>query len=154
MLKPLIPVSLVLAAVLVAACGGDDGDGGERLSKADFIAQADEICHEAIAATAGIEEPQSEEEGRAAFAELEAIFDGMLDDLRELQPPAEDEDMLEEMYDEIDELVAMGEQLFDPAVAEDAAEFQRWEAEMTQLEAEIKEIAETYGFESCGIEEE
>ncbi len=153
-MKSMVTASLVLAAVLVAACGGGGDDGGERLSKADFIAQADTICHEAIADVQAIPEPASEEEAQAAFAELKGILDGMLDDLRGLQPPAADEDTLEEMYDKIDRLVTLSGEALDVAAVGDREEYASIETEATQLEDEIKQIAETYGFESCGIEEE
>lgn len=152
MLKSFIPASFVLSAILVAACGGDDGS--VRLSKADFIAEADPICHEAVANIRAIAEPTSDEEAKAAFAELKGIIDGMLDDLRDLRPPAEDEDVLEEMYDKMDRLVTIWAPSLDVASADAAAEFERLEAESTQLEADIREIAETYGFESCGLEDE
>lgn len=150
MFRLLIPAAFLATAVLLTACGGDDG-GGERLSKADFIAQADAICHDAVVAVQAIPEPSSQEEIDAAFAELDGIFDAMLDDLRGLRPPTEDEDTLDELYGKIDEIVALTGELLK---TEDEDTFRRLDPQITQLEAEVAEIATDYGFVSCGLEEE
>lgn len=149
MFKLCLPAAFVAAAVLLAACGDDAG--GERLSKADFIATADPICRDALAAAGRIAEPASREEIDAAFAELDAIFDRMLDDLRGLRPPADDEEAIEEMYGKIDEIVTLSGELLK---AEDEETFQRLEPQITQLESEVVAIATDYGFTACGLEEE
>lgn len=153
MFKLCLPAALITSIVLLAACGGGDrnDNDGERLSKADFIARADAICHDAVVAAQAIPEPSSQGEIDAAFAELDSIFDRMLDDLRGLRPPAEDEAALDEMYGKIDEIVTLSGELLK---AEDEDTYRRLDPQITQLEAEVADIAREYGFASCGLEEE
>lgn len=149
--SPLVAVALAGVAILMTACGGNGDDGGDRLSKADFIGKADPLCRDAVAAVRAIPEPSSQDEAIDAFDDLQGIIDGMLDDLRDLRPPAEDEDTLAEMYDKIDEMVTLSGELLRSESEED---FRRLDPQITQLEAEVAAIATEYGFESCGLEPE
>jgi Flp pilus assembly protein TadD len=101
-MKRRIPTSSFVAvvAVLVAACGGDDGD---RLSKEEFIAKADAICKAAN---------QRETAAGAPGAVLE-IKQGVLEkmvpnlrkalaDLRELEAPEGDEDKVAKIVSDLE----------------------------------------------------
>ncbi|MBM3667300.1 MAG: hypothetical protein FJW90_07445 [Actinobacteria bacterium] len=105
---PLMLLMLLVSAALLAAGCGEDGDGGgegggEELSKEEFVAQADEICAEGDAKI---------DEGGKAFAgttggKVEELvgtvvapgYRDQIAQLRELEPPADEADEVEEWLD-------------------------------------------------------
>lgn len=133
------------AALLVAACGGDG------LSKPDYIAQADEICAAAERKASELPQPTDPAQAPQYAESLEEITDGYIQDLRELSPPEED-------AEEIDELIGKMEQAGAKLVeairtqsnsGNPAAAY----SEALRLAEEANEQASVYGFKSCGISE-
>src|SRR5687767_8172578 len=112
-------ISLLVATFALAplaGCGGDDepavstvtsasgasGASLSTLSKEQFIEQADAICEENSAALANLDTSDDED---AASQELE-YAESLLDQLRTLAPPEDDQETLDEFFatleDEID----------------------------------------------------
>jgi len=143
---PVTLAALVATIVLAAACGG----GQQRLSRAEFIAKADPICRTAVEEIRAIPHPTSPQEGVAAQQQFKGAIDGMLANLRRLQPPKDDEPALDEMYATIEQIVSLSDQAL--TAANDRAEFARIETESTQLETDVAASAKAYGFAVCGIE--
>ncbi len=92
-----------MAALALAACGDD---GGERLSKAGFIAQGNRICAETQQAVNSAVETSFTNKGNVpTAAEAEQFVDGPFDDLvkkeldqlEELRPPKDDEERVGDM---------------------------------------------------------
>ena len=126
------------AVVALGACGGG---GGERLSKADYIKQADAICKAATAATDKVAAPDSEEGLPEYVGEIAKVADKMLKDLRALNGPAADEKTVDAIYDGYDQALKM--------ITDDPS------ALMTLTESpftEVEKQAQAYGFEECGSE--
>ena len=88
--------------LIAAGCGGDDDDGGDALTKEEYVAQGNEICEDGNA-----ELEQSADFDFSDPAALEAFvtdtfvpnIQGQIDDLRE-GIPEDDEDEVNEILDE------------------------------------------------------
>lgn len=143
---PMILAALLAALALIAAgCGGSD-DADEALTKEEFITQADEICaagDEEITATANEEfgelkeePPVSEQE--AFLADVVAPnYEDQLAQIRELNPPEEDAEQVDELLGALEDLIA---QLRDePTAVLEATE-----------PPEASTLAQDYGLQNCG----
>ena len=137
-----------LGALALAGCG-DDG-GGERLSSAEFVAQADAICRRYEARLDALGQPTN-------FAELRSFADKALpiakdgrDELDDLTPPEELEDTYDAWLDQGDEAIEIVERLRDAAEEGDQAEIGRIAADAQRTDAEANRLARQLGFEECG----
>ena len=97
---------LAATGLIAAGCGDDDDDGGDALTKEEFVTQGNKICTDGNAEIeAEAEEvfasgqPTPEEE--LAFAEDSVVpnIQSQIDGLRDLTPPEEDEETVTEMLD-------------------------------------------------------
>lgn len=109
-MKPVAAV-MIIALVALAGCGGgDDGDGnasttpaiGAELTKTQYIAAADKVCKattDKIASAATKLRESADKTGTLPVREVASFltktslpaYDAMLDDLRELTPPEDDQ---------------------------------------------------------------
>jgi hypothetical protein len=141
------PVALLPTLVVLVACGG--GDGGDRLSRQELVAEANAICERFDTRIAGLEAPQSQEEVEQLAAEAVTIFEEAIDGIRELEPPEE----LEERYDEwvrlSEEQLERARSLRDAAAEGDVQEVQRLLAETNPSEARADELATELGLTTC-----
>jgi len=116
------PTILALAALLVLGGCGDDEDEATSASndqativKADFIQAANAICEqrgeevkaksEKILAASG-EKPRNVVAKELVEEAVAPAFEREADEIRALEPPAGDEEQVEELVDAIDEMVA------------------------------------------------
>ena len=136
-----IPVALVAFALLAAGCGGDDD---EALTKDEYLTLADEICAEADIAldeeagersAAGTLDSAEQQEAFAAEV-FAPNLQGQLDSIRELTPPEEDQEQVDEILAALEDLIAQArdnpQELFAAPTTEAA------------------ELAQAYGFTACG----
>jgi hypothetical protein len=140
---------LAVLTALAAGCGDDDDDGGEALSEADFITQADAIC---AAADAELDEASSE-----AFTEepspedMESFIDdtvapnlrAQFEDIRALNGPDDFEADVDALLDDaeaaIDDMAALsGDDVM--------AMFETGEDPFEDIDARAEEL----GFSECG----
>ncbi len=124
------------AAIALGACGGG---GGDRLSKADYIKEADAICKAASDKTDALTAPETEDDIAAYFEAAGKLEKDMLKDLRSLKGPSADEGTLAALYDDVEEAI-------DAILADPEAAMNLEEDPM----AEVGERAEEYGFTECG----
>ena len=139
-----IVVATPLAAIILAACGGDP------LSKEEFIAQADAICAEAEEEIADMERPTNPDQIDGFVRQARELTENTLEQLRELDPPEADAEKLEQMLDAIQRAVDQLPALAEAAKTNDTqaiAEASRAVQEATETS---REIASEYGFEKCG----
>ena len=142
-------LALGVGALTLAGCGGGGGNG-ERLSKSDFVAQADAICRKYEARLDALEQPTNVTELRS-FAEkaLPIAKDGR-DELDDLQPPEELEDTYDAWLEQGDEAIQIVERLRDAAAKADEAEIERIAADAQRTDAEANRLAGELDFEQCG----
>ena len=145
--------SYVLASIagagvlLLAACGGD---GGEQLSKDEWLEQADAICAQADEDVEALTEPTKLDEIPEFTDTASEISRDALSNLRALQPPEEDQATVDEMLDLVEQQIEIGEQIGEAAADGDQEEVQRLAAEAEPLENEANEKARQYGLDDCG----
>lgn len=133
--------------LLLGACGGD---GEERLSKADWIEQADAICARASEDVEALTEPTKLDEIPEFTDTASEISRDALSDLRALQPPEEDQTTVDEMLDLVEQQIEIGEQIGEAAADGDQDEVQRLADETDPIENEADEKARQYGLDDCG----
>ena len=143
MKKLLVAVS-ACALLALAGCGDDGGSESEELSRSEFIEQADAICKESnerIEAAeddfADPESPTQEEIETAVDDILIPELRSQLEDLRDLEPPAEDADEVDAINDALASAIEALEEDWKSALQNDVL-------------AEPSELAADYGLEDCG----
>ena len=175
MKRPSIAVvaALVLALAL-AACGGggsssgtSSSEGSGEVTKAAFVEEADAICAEGEEAVAPfkedaeeleeVAEPESQENltklaellhGASVQAEIE------FEKLRELEPPAADEEEIDKLFTEAEEGSELGVEGAEQLEEGEVEAFSELSKEANRLDASTKAAAQAYGFKVCGQEEE
>lgn len=144
-MRRLLPLSVLVATTL--ACGGDDA-----LSEDELIEQGDAICQEFEDRGSELEAPTSIEEVPAYIDEAIAIATSTRDDLDELAPPDDGEDVHAALVDALDRGIAGLEKA--KAAAEDRMD-QGVIDGLTEAGEAVEaagEQAREYGFEVCGSE--
>jgi hypothetical protein len=104
-IKGLLGIALVaVLAVAAAGCGGDDnGSGdGDRLTKTEYAAKANAICADFKKELDALPAPQGFEEAADYAEKAKPIFDEHLDQLKDLDPP-------EDLQDVHDKWIATGD---------------------------------------------
>lgn len=148
-------LTVLFAALALAACGGDDGDdaGGEAISKQEFIEQADAVCAESAdpqgEIQAQLESATSPDEAAAAYEELADVSQGINDEINALGRPEGDEELIDDLAAKQEQLVVLVNELAAAVRAEDQAEAAAVGTELNALVAEAGEIFDSYGFEVC-----
>lgn len=156
---------VVCASALGAAgCGGGDGGGGERLSKADFVSQANTICRDANKEAEGLKpdlpsdfDPTSEsvtDDQLDTFGdyieEITGIFRDQVDELRGLKPPEDFQDDFDRALDLVDETLNESEAAADAAHDGDRETMNAKLEESERNSDEANRIANGYGLTDCG----
>ncbi len=144
-------VAVMATGLIAAGCGGDDddaGDGGDALSKTEYVAQGNAICEAGNAETdAAAEElfqgsePTEAEISSFATDTLVPNIQGQIDDLRALPAPEGDEDTLTGIYDEAE--LALQDINEDPTLIQ---------GQGSDPFAEINTKLKDYGLTACGSE--
>lgn len=145
---------LLLGVLVLAGCGGGGGGGEERLTKEEWIAQADAICKRAAQEIDALGTPQSLDEVAELAAKASEIGRRELGEIRALQPPEEDEATIEEMLALSDQLIDIGEKIGAAAEEGDLAEVQKLLQEGEPINDQADQLAQDYGLEECGQEGE
>jgi hypothetical protein len=144
--------SALVASVLVVAGCGDDG--GETLTKQEWLVQAEAICADMTAQEEEIGEPQSVEEMAEALDRFVEITDEGIDELEALPAPDGDEEVVAGIVEGFEGLVAAGGEFIEAVVASGSLDEMTPEVEeafrdleMAQQQAE--ETAVAYGLTGC-----
>lgn len=99
--------ALLVTGLFAAGCGGDD----DELTKAEFVQQANAICKKGDAQINAAAEKAFSESQRPSNAQVEEFatdtaipsIQGQVDDIGELEPPAEDEEQITAFLDSAQE---------------------------------------------------
>jgi hypothetical protein len=142
-------IALAAAALAAGGCGG--GDDG-RLSKAEWVAQADRICKRVNDRLEKTEQPET-------MAELVTVLDqGLKDvddavaDLRELEPPEEMEEDVDAWLAKVEAASAQIENALDAAKDQDEEELSAALEEGTRVNEEGNGQARELGLKECAEE--
>jgi hypothetical protein len=141
--------ALAFAAVFaLGACSSDD-EQDERLSRADYLRQADAICATYDKRLGTLGKAASVEELARNADQALAIAEEGVSKLRELQPPAELEPRVDEWLERNDENVEKIEELRDAAREGDEVAVQAIAADAADNEREADRLARRLGLRSC-----
>ncbi len=145
-------VALAGTMVLLAACGG--GESGP--TKAEFITSADKICDKADEKLDVILERDIDDFSAMKKLTTDAgrIGDALLKDLRAIEVPEGDEEDVEEVLGGIEKQVRVVRQLGKAAEDEDQDKIDEIIEEGDDLEADVEKSAKSYGFKTCGVDDE
>jgi len=140
---------LLALGLVVAGCDGG-GDGGERLSKAEFISQADAICRKYEARLDALGQPTNVSDLRSFADKALPIAREGREELGRLEPPAGLEDTYDSWLEHGDEAIEIVERLRDAAAENDQAEIQQIARDAEETDRESNRLAAEIGFEQCG----
>jgi hypothetical protein len=141
---------LLLLGALALGAAGCGGDGGDRLSKGEFIRQADAVCTKYEARLDALGQPTNVTELRAFADKALPIAKDGREELGKLEPPAELEDTYDAWLDQGDEAIDIVERLREAAADGDQAEIQEIGQDAQRADAEANRLAAQIGFEQCG----
>jgi hypothetical protein len=145
MRKLFAAVAVLAAAATLVGCGGDDDGGGlvsPAISKAEFIAQANQICRAGSAELARVSldpDTSPEELQQIVVATVIPNIRKQVADIRALGFPAGEEAKLDGVFDQV-------EQILDQARANPAGMLD----ESTDEFAEVNQQLTAYGLDTCG----
>jgi hypothetical protein len=150
----LVPVVVVGAGLALSACGGDSSpetpivvptETTQSLDKSEFIAQADSACAEA---NAQITEFAAAGQGVTEADQIAQIRQGVVDQINDLGPPADDKATLDQFLTAMSAQVSAGQKIgLASQRGEDTTQF---ETELDTAKSEAESAASTYGFKECG----
>ena len=163
-MKRLITLLAALAALGLAACGGDDEADTvqappateqaetRQLGKAEFAQFADSICAEGNAAIAALPEVGNPTEFSRQAAQKADIYEDVEQQISELGPPEEDADQFDAYQAAMqDAIAAFRDQASSASGADDSAVEAGGQSALTALER-ARIAAEAYGFKACGTQ--
>ena len=148
----------IVGAGLTAGCGGGSAStptaitptvkAPSKLSKADFIKQADAYCAEVNAALGSISSSSSTSSSSAAGQRAE-LFSGLMQHLRGLGTPVEGAG-LDQFLSAGDAVAAAEKSEVDAAANSDSAALASATSEAASAQARFASAGSAYGFKDCG----
>jgi hypothetical protein len=153
-----------LAALLLAACGSSHARRpaatAQTLTKAQFIARADNACRKvqasgarAIAIIPGLEASLSPRRVKVAASALRQYFSSAriaTNEIRELRAPAADEKQIKLLLTTYDEEARLGGELAKAVERGERGRRKELGAAIAVLVRFVHEIAHAYGLQVCG----
>ena len=143
---------------LVAGCGGGEE---ARLSRADYVAQANKICRDSDAEIARLARAEAErieapvskaERERLQLVVLEKatpIARRHIDRLGALKPPEEDEDRLRPMVDRLREATDLFGRFAAALRSDDEQELMRLTRRFGAIASDTRRVVQEYGLTDC-----
>ena len=137
-------VALTAVALSAASCGQD------RLTKAEYIEQADAICKDLNEETASLQQPQSKEEFEEFARHAVRKTKEAVSELRDLNPPREDEDLIRRWLEKTEQAVELLPEMQEALEENDLDRVNELGTQIQAAAGEVRRIAEEYGFKRCG----
>lgn len=131
------------AVVLLSACSGG-------LSREEFVSQADEICASAEDRFNELDQPTTAAELEGFVEEAGDVMDELLGDLRELEPPDDIAEQVDEMLTNLEAAVDRFPELVDAASSQDLDEVQTVTTEIQEKTDAANTAAQDIGLDQCG----
>jgi hypothetical protein len=136
-------------ALAAAGCGGE-----ERLSRAEFQRQGNAICAKYDRQIEAIGTPASVEEVPEYVDKALPVIEQQIEEMRDLNPPEEDQEAYDDMLAEAENTVDAGRDLGDAAEANDNAAIENALNEGNAASDRADEHATELGLTDCVDEEE
>lgn len=158
----------VAVGLAISACGSD----ADPLTKPEFIDQANAICQvsqdeaspifDAFFSDVDVDDADFDDPAvrdlifvrfSEAMAEVKPIFDRQLDDIRALEPPAQDKQFIEKLIADQDDALDEFVRLLEEAAAGNEEARAIVDSDDTDPFADVDRRAVEYGLNVCGTEE-
>lgn len=133
-------------------CVSDDdaqGGGGPTQTKEEVVEAGNEICDQAERDIQAVERPQSAADLKDYAAQVKPIVTRAIEQLRGLNPPAEDRPQLDAYLGVLDQQVDKLDELIQAGSSGDTEEAQRILREFQGLNDDGNEAAREFGLDSC-----
>jgi hypothetical protein len=140
-------LSLASGLLLAAACGGDE----DRLTRDEFVSQAEAICEDYDAQIDDLGEPEGEDLGEYTDQLVQLVEEGVAE-FRELRPPEDLQDEYDRWMESNEEAVDAARELDQAVEEEDSERLGQIAAEVEQKEEEADELARDLGLEECATD--
>jgi len=144
--RKIATLALVVAGLAAgtSACGEDTTP-----SRADFTAEANELCRSANAKIAALPEP-SDVDGLTRYIEqMTSVTSAAVDRFAKLDPPAELRNDVEAYVANGRRVIALADRLADATLSGDRAALKELQAEGDRLDADSDERAANMGLKEC-----
>ncbi|MFN2468456.1 MAG: hypothetical protein ABR521_10070 [Gaiellaceae bacterium] len=142
-------LGLLALALAAAGCGGDDGGGGDRLTKAEYAAQANEICADFNAKIEDLGTPENMEQLADFTEKAIPIFEDGISDLRALNPPEELQATVDRWLESADVALERIRRVLEAAQDGDEAAVGRLSQEAEAAEKGSDALARQIGANTC-----
>jgi hypothetical protein len=139
---------LLLTAVTLTACGGGDG---ESLTREEYTRQADAICSGFNERIDSLDNPANLHELGEAADRVLPIYEEAIADLRELRPPARDEETADQWLDQLEVVKEDLEEVRDRAKDRDEVGLAAPAARAQQDNARAAQLATLLGMSVCNM---
>ena len=139
-------VARIVAALALVALGACS----QGPTKEEFIEQADRICREADSKTTDLERPTSPDALAGFVTKAREITEGLLRDLRALETPEGDAEVIGNMTNRIEAAMELLPEIQAAAEERNVEEINRLATRLQDEAAEANQIAQDYGLEECG----
>jgi hypothetical protein len=149
-MNPSRSVSLVLAALALAATLSGCGGGSAHPSKSSYLKQADAICMHGSKAQDALDQPSSNADLAGYVKRVYAIERGVVSDVRALTPPAGDAATITSMLDNVDRALAFESEVEAAARTGNQSRINDAQAKGATFLNTANTIASKYGFQECG----
>lgn len=146
-MRRLLLVAL-LALVPLAGCG--DGDGA--LSKEEHIARTDRLCRRFETETSELPEPRTEAELQDLLDTAVRLTSQFRDDVADLSPPEEGEDVHEAFLEAIDDTIEKATEARDAAADGDIEAAGTAFEKAQEAASSVNDQLADYGFTDCAEE--
>ena len=140
-------LTVLLTALLLAGCGGS---GDDRLTKSEFIAEADAICAKGRDHSKALPEPTTYAELAEYIRKGISIQDHDVAEIRKLKPPKNDAQDVELMLEQVERLNAAFDRLQAAAEKGDAKGVVRRSTDVRRANRAAARRARQYGLRVCG----
>jgi hypothetical protein len=151
-----IVASAIVASLLVTACSsnsdsGSSGRSGGRLTKAQFIANADQICSSANEKTFALKPPTTPAPKALAkyLSKTGKIITDAAAQLKALRPPAADQQKIDTLVNGLEKSADYFPALIKAIKAKDTQKVQQIMGQVRQASLQGTQIAMNYGFHVC-----
>jgi glycerate-2-kinase len=149
-----IVVSALVTALLGSGCSGNnsgDNASGGRLSKAQFIAKADQICQSANDRTRALQPPTTADPRALAkfLTKTGRIISDAAKQLKALQPPAADQQKINKLVTGLQTSANYFPALIKAVKAQDTQKVQQIMGQVQQASLQGTQIVQSYGFHVC-----
>jgi hypothetical protein len=130
--------------VLAAGCGGDD-----RLSREEFVSEAEAICEDFDQRVNEVDEPQNADDIERYVNEVRPVVEDGLNELKGIQPPEELEGQWNELVAMNDESLQALDDLAEAAANRDEDRLEEITEEASRRDEESDRIAQELGLQKC-----